>query len=175
MALVTAASGYLAYVWKPIPGAIPDARKKLIATNDIEKKIEKIVYNSVDNSLLKNKAVPTASTSSKSADVAKITQSPATIPVTFIVDNLTYHEKVVFNSSVYDLMYTMRKNEPFTFVEKNYGALGFLIEEINGVKNNTRANTYWIYYINGSKATVGVSTYILKPNDIITWKYEAGG
>lgn len=69
-------------------------------------------------------------------------------------------------------MQIIRKDYPFTFSGKEYSGLGFFVEEINGVKNNTQEGRYWIYYINGKKAQVGISSYILKPNDIIMWKYE---
>ena len=52
----------------------------------------------------------------------------------------------------------------------NFSGLGFFVDEINGVK---AGNGYsWIYYINGVKATVGVSTYKLQKGDLIEWKYE---
>ena len=52
----------------------------------------------------------------------------------------------------------------------NFSGLGFFVESINGIKEG---NGYsWIYYINGKKATVGVSTYRLQNGDLIEWKYE---
>lgn len=61
---------------------------------------------------------------------------------------------------------------PFTFSGKEYTGLGFFVEEINGVKNSSSANGYWIYYVNGQTAKVGISNYLLKSDDIIKWKYE---
>lgn len=52
----------------------------------------------------------------------------------------------------------------------NFSGLGFFVDEINGVK---AGNGYsWIYYVNGVKATVGVSSYKLQEGDLIEWKYE---
>ncbi len=76
------------------------------------------------------------------------------------------------NSSVYDLMLALKQSGQLDFKGRNSAGLGFFVEEINGVKNNPRDNTFWIYYINGKAAEVGISNYHLKPNDIITWKYE---
>ena len=52
----------------------------------------------------------------------------------------------------------------------NFSGLGFFVDSINGIKSG---NGYsWIYYINGKKATVGVSTYKLQEGDLIEWRYE---
>lgn len=50
--------------------------------------------------------------------------------------------------------------------------MGEFVEEINGIKNNQATGEYWIYYINGESAKMGVSNYIIKPNDVIKWNYE---
>ncbi len=53
---------------------------------------------------------------------------------------------------------------------ENFPGLGFFVQSINGIE---QGNGYsWIYYINGKKATVGVSSYKLKIGDLIEWKYE---
>lgn len=53
---------------------------------------------------------------------------------------------------------------------ENFSGLGFFVESINGIEAKN-GNT-WIYYINGKKATVGVSSYKLQKEDLIEWKYE---
>ncbi len=53
---------------------------------------------------------------------------------------------------------------------ENFSGLGFFVDEINGLKEG---NGYsWIYYINGKKATVGVSSCKLQNGDLINWVYE---
>jgi hypothetical protein len=94
-----------------------------------------------------------------------------TVSSTFYVNNEKYDFKIPPNSTVYDAMKILSQQANFKFNGKNYGNLGFLTEEINGIKNGQQ-NKYWIYYINGESAKVGISSYIIKPNDIITWKYE---
>src|SRR3989338_9106921 len=54
--------------------------------------------------------------------------------------------------------------------DETYIGMGKLIEEINGSKND--GNKYWIYYVNGKKAQVGVSNYKIKAGDVVSWKYE---
>lgn len=75
---------------------------------------------------------------------------------------------VTSTSTVYELM----KNSQINFKTKTFPGMGEFVEEINGLKNDTQAGKYWIYYVNGESAKLGISTQIVKPNDIITWKYE---
>lgn len=77
-------------------------------------------------------------------------------------------------STVYNLMQLASADSrvPFLFETKNYGSMGLFVESINGLKNNNKTGKYWIYYVNNESAQIGISNYIIKPNDIITWKYE---
>lgn len=88
------------------------------------------------------------------------------------IENTTYDLQLTITTTVYNAMRLLQQDSEFSFNGKNYGSLGFFVEEINGIKNNQQNNKYWIYYINGESSKVGVSSYVLKPNDIITWKYE---
>lgn len=74
--------------------------------------------------------------------------------------------------SAYELMRVAQEQGLITFGAKGYSGMGFFIESINGVSNDNRKGTYWIYYINGKKAQLGVSSYIVQPEDIIKWNYE---
>jgi len=76
------------------------------------------------------------------------------------------------SSSVLDLMNALQIRGDIKFQGHESAGLGFFVESINGLKNFTDHTSYWIYYINGKSASVGISNYILKPGDIITWKYE---
>jgi hypothetical protein len=62
--------------------------------------------------------------------------------------------------------------QPFMFSAKEYSGIGMFVEEINGVKNDTSAQKYWIMYIDGESASVGASGYVLRDGDIINWKFE---
>ena len=68
-------------------------------------------------------------------------------------------------------MTKLKSEGEVSFSGKEYSSMGFFVEEINGVKNDNLAGKYWIYYINGQSAQVGISNYIIKPNDLIEWKY----
>jgi len=95
------------------------------------------------------------------------------ITVTLYVNEQKYELNPPASSTVYQAMNLLSQQTNFTFGGKQYANLGFFVDEINGMKNNPKTNKYWIYYVNGQSANVGVSSYIIRPNDIITWKYEA--
>lgn len=92
--------------------------------------------------------------------------------VTLSVLNQEYQHGIKEGDSVYDLMKNLENNEDniFTFKAKEYPSLGYFIEEINGIRGKT--DSYWIYYINGEESSVGVSQYVLRDGDIISWKQE---
>jgi len=81
----------------------------------------------------------------------------------------SYSVKTEEGVSVYDVMKDA-ENDGFSFEGKEYPSMGFFVEKINGIKNGEKG--YWIYYVNGIKASVGISNYIIKDGDIISWKFE---
>jgi len=81
-----------------------------------------------------------------------------------------YESKISSPMSVYDFMEQLQKEGKIDFKEKTYSGMGKFIEEINGVKGN--GDKYWVYYINGKKAEIGISNYQINPGDVISWKYE---
>ncbi len=95
-----------------------------------------------------------------------------TIHVSLTVGEQRYEISVPEGSSVYDVLQTARTQLGITYRGKNFLGLGFFVDEINGQSSNPKEGKYWIYYVNGKEAQVGVSNYIVQPNDVITWKYE---
>lgn len=88
--------------------------------------------------------------------------------------DLTYDVLVPEGSTVFDLMIKADSQyDDFSFKGREFSGLGFFVEQINGLAQDKEKGFYWIYYVNGKKAPVGISQYKLKNNDIITWKYEA--
>lgn len=106
------------------------------------------------------------------------TSSSVSVPVaigesyTLIVGDRRYEINLPANQTVYNLMMALKHRGDFDFTGKGSSGLGWFVESINGVKNNSFKNIFWFYYINGQSANVGISNYILKPNDVIAWKYE---
>ena len=83
-----------------------------------------------------------------------------------------YESDISQNTSVYDFMIKLQDTQDFQFSGRDFFGVGFFVEEINHVSENAQERIYWIFYVNDQKAKVGISSYIIKPNDIITWKYE---
>ena len=85
----------------------------------------------------------------------------------------SYQGEIEEDETVYQFMKNLQnvKENNFSFSGEDHPGLGFFIKEIDGVKG--KAGSYWIYYVNGEEASVGVSNYILKDGDIVSWKQEA--
>lgn len=95
------------------------------------------------------------------------------VSATLKVSGKNYSIEIPKGATVLDLMSAAKAKGYMTFESKNFGGdLGYFIESINGVASGETKNYYWIYYINGAKANVGISNYTIQQNDIITWNYE---
>ena len=94
------------------------------------------------------------------------------IVVTLKINDSPYNTTVTEDTTVYSLMDKLTKETNFSFSGKNYSGLGYFVDKINGIKNDNSNGKYWIYYINGQSAKVGISNYIINNNDLIEWKYE---
>jgi len=86
------------------------------------------------------------------------------------IEEKKYETEIEKEISVYEFMTKLQEEGKINFKEKTYLGMGKLIEEINGLKND--GNKYWIYYVNGKEAQVGVSNYKIKAGDVVSWKYE---
>jgi hypothetical protein len=96
------------------------------------------------------------------------------VKVSLIVFDKTYGIELREGSTVFDVMQKIQHenitNDLFNFKYKEYPSIGVFVEEINGVIGSQ--GKYWIYYVNGEKAEVGISKNIVKGGDIISWKQE---
>ena len=95
-----------------------------------------------------------------------------TVSATVSILGKSYPVTIDAGATAYDAMGMLAAQKKVSFSAKEYPGMGYLIEEINGQKNDNAAGMYWIYYINGESATTGVSGYILQNGDKIEWKYE---
>lgn len=97
-----------------------------------------------------------------------------TIPITIQIASTTYALDIAPESSVYDALEVLRNTASVPIQYKYFGHdLGYFVEAIDNIRNNPRAGMYWVYSINGTKASTGISTYIIQPHDYIHWTYEA--
>lgn len=95
-----------------------------------------------------------------------------TILITFKIEVAEYKIEIKPGSSAYEAMNALKENGKISFSTKVFSGLGHFVEEINGIKNSPNTGFYWTFYINNQEAKVGISNYILQPNDLITWRYE---
>lgn len=112
---------------------------------------------------------------SKKETVPQIVVKPLSeegLKVFLTVLGKTYSTEIKEGGTVYDLMKELqnKKENNFIFKYKEYPSLGVFIEEINGIKGGN--GKYWIYYVNDTEASVGVSKYVLREGDSILWKQE---
>lgn len=98
-----------------------------------------------------------------------LNENTKNVSTTLQVLDKNYSVKTEKGVSVYDVMKDA-ENDGFSFKVKEYPSMGFFVEEINGIKNGDGG--YWIYYVNGVEASVGISNYVIKDGDIINWKFE---
>ncbi|MBI5022812.1 MAG: DUF4430 domain-containing protein [Candidatus Magasanikbacteria bacterium] len=84
--------------------------------------------------------------------------------------NKEFPIKVAPQSTVYEAMQQLQEQIPIKFSQ--FSSLGAFVETIDNLTNDSKSNLYWIYYINGQAAKLGVSYIKLNHNDIITWRYE---
>jgi len=88
------------------------------------------------------------------------------------IQDVEYEIFVTQGSTAYDLLEIAAKQYGLRFEGRDFMGLGFFVEELDGVAENPREQMHWIYYINNEKAKVGVSSYVIQPNDVIQWRYE---
>lgn len=95
-----------------------------------------------------------------------------TLNVTIIINGQNHSLTVFEKSTAYDAMIKLVTDKKITAVFREFSGLGYFVDEIDDIKTDKNAGKYWIYLINGKPAQTGISNYILKNNDSITWKYE---
>lgn len=164
LAAMTVVSGVIAYSG--------GQQQPISATQPLQLQVTEIVSAGGDKKPAPN-APQTETTSLPNQPVGNEPDAPTTIPLTLVINETSYPIEILPGQTVYDCLQTAQNQGRIQFSAREYGGdLGYLVEEINGVKNSVRDKKYWIYYINNQKATVGVSNYKPIAHDIISWKYE---
>jgi hypothetical protein len=62
----------------------------------------------------------------------------------------------------------------YGYSQEGYGYLGYEIESIGSYVNGANDN-YWVLYVNGSAASVGIDSYWVRPNDQVELLYQNFG
>jgi hypothetical protein len=64
------------------------------------------------------------------------------------------------------------KSQGLSYNAKGYTGIGAYVKTINGLDEDRRGGFYWIYYLNGSRATAGITIQTLKKGDTLKWLFE---
>ena len=73
--------------------------------------------------------------------------------------------------TAFDVLVAAQKYPCYEFTYKNYPQLGAIITSICGIEKNSITNNYWLLFVNDKDASVGVSSYRIKPNDVLEMRY----
>lgn len=163
--LITLASGLVVFLTGEKKQPVSSGQAEIINPSNEPIAVQEKPVEPVKNS--------PAFTKPKATEQPKITNQPTEkkIQAVMLINGVKYQAAIKPDSSVYDFMSALKEQNQFDFVSRNYSAMGFFVEEINGVKNDP-AGKNWLYYVNGQPAQVSVAYYKLKNNDTIEWKYE---
>jgi len=82
-----------------------------------------------------------------------------------------YQIEIQDGASVFEAMQQLEKDNSFNFKYRQTLGLGAFVYNINNIEGSP--GKYWLYYVNGIKSPVGISNYILKAGDIISWRQES--
>ncbi len=85
-----------------------------------------------------------------------------------------YNLPVGQNEHLLPLLARALKKENTEIKTKEYSGLGTLVVKI-GNKENGGGNAYWQYWVNNRHAEVGADQYVVKPDDVIEWKFTTSG
>ena len=126
----------------------------------IESTLQTITASSPDQGVTSSSLSPTNGVSS--ASVVSLSVGGRVYDVAFVAQDTT----------LYEIMKIASTESDFSFSGVDYSSLGFFVDTIHGQKNT--GGKYWILYVNGTLATVGVSQLLVKPGDHFEWRYENG-
>jgi hypothetical protein len=103
-----------------------------------------------------------------------ITQVVSEVKVDLIIsaddESTTYSTVAREGFSVLDVLQLVSDENSFA-LETQESSFGVYVEGLAG-KTGGDNNKYWMYYVNGESATVGVADYIIEEGDSIEFKFE---
>ena len=123
--------------------------------------------------IIKNKASPTEAPNTSPTNSPEVISAPEKPEEAKIqIGDTTHSVQVTLNTTLYVAMEKLAEEGKITWKTKEFGGLGSFVDSLNGVTSDRMAGKYWIFYVNGEPAKVGISNYILRNNDLIKWNYE---
>ncbi len=89
---------------------------------------------------------------------------------TLIAGDTTIQIPFSHGGTLYDALLATKQKGALSFSGVKYTGLGFFITDIGALHQSN--GKYLIYFINGTEASVGVSSYVPKDGDIVLWKLK---
>jgi hypothetical protein len=114
----------------------------------------------------------TSETSRSAPAVSTISATTTTSNATLKVGDTVYPITALPGETVIIAMRTLSDAGALSFTGRDYPALGFFVDSIDGKKN--AGGNYWMLYRNGISETVGATSAAVKAGDTIEWRYEKG-
>ncbi len=76
------------------------------------------------------------------------------------------------DETLFEILGTLTEKNNIEFDYKDYGgSMGVFLTSINNVSSEKEADHWWQYWVNNQYSSVGVSSYIVQPGDVILFKF----
>lgn len=79
-------------------------------------------------------------------------------------------ENFVVGANLFDAFKTATAREGIEMKSKEYPGAGYIVESVGGLKNGADGK-YWQFWVNGQYSNVGASSYVIRPGDVVEWKF----
>lgn len=118
----------------------------------------------------KTEVQPTPEVSNIAAPSSTVNQTKVTLRINTGSAVGNYPIPYIEGETAYQLLVRIASINHFTINATNY-SWGIFVEGIGNLVQDGRDN-FWFLYINGKSSEVGASDYIVKPNDLVEWRYH---
>lgn len=104
------------------------------------------------------------------AETQQTAENKQLLDVKLVIESVSYEASLYDDDTALTLLTTVAERENIPLEIKGEGTQAFI--QAIGEKQGGVNNKYWLYYINGEFANVGVGQYILHNGDTIEFRYE---
>lgn len=97
-----------------------------------------------------------------------ITQAQSITPTPINTDQYTITYQCQAGKNAFDLL-----KQNTDIIDYDNSDFGVFVKSINQIDNDNTQQKYWLYFVDGEMAMIGIDQYICKNNETIEWKYGA--
>lgn len=152
----------------------PENTKELTVPKPIKNKIETTSTNTPRENTPTSNTQTISPNDNRPDPNPSATSSPSIPQKAFFTITINQNSYPIYTTTgtLYETLQNLNLQNNVGIKTRTFPGMGEFVEEINGIANDKLAGKYWIYYVNGAPAQIGISQYTPKQNDIIEWKYE---